>query len=130
MRHKYLEEIKAEDAYTWDTKGDPREERWKKQRNIYGFDDRETWNLNSTFYAWLYEHLRMYEDIGGEVINLDFYKFEYDGKIYTQKEMIDQICEIIEYYFSNKFDDWNEDDCEYVSNIGKMWAIILPAMWW
>ena len=44
--------------------------------------------------------------------------------------MIDQICEIIEYYFSPGFDDWDENDWKYVSNIEKMWAVVMPAMWW
>lgn len=134
MRHAYLEKLGCEHIYEADIDAnDPDEGRktlWAAQRQKYGFDDRETWNLNTCFYAWLYERLQMYLDRASTVINLEYHTFEYDGKTYTQKEMIEQICEIIEYYFSDKYNDWDKNDEEYVSNIEKMWAVVMPAMWW
>lgn len=40
-------------------KGDSpkRRKRFKKQKEEYGFDERETWNLNFTTITWLYSHL-------------------------------------------------------------------------
>ncbi len=118
-------------AYTGNTApGDRRQSQWAAERQEYGFDERETWNLCDTFYAWLYEHLRMYVDRCDDIVNLNFHTFEYQGTTFTQLEMINKICEIIEYYFSPGFDDWDEHDCAYVSNIEKMWAVVMPAMWW
>ena len=133
MKHRYLEEINCPRIYQANMSTDEvdnRDPKWAMQRNMYGFDERETWNLGTCFYAWLYEHLKMYLDKASKIVNLDYYTFEYNGKTYTQREMIEQICEIIEYYFSDKFDDWDDDDCKYVSNIEKMWAVIMPYMWW
>lgn len=128
-RHKFLEELKTYEEYGRDITDD-RYPQWAAERETYGFDSTETWSLDTTFYAWLYEHLKMYKEKASEIINLEYHMFEYDGKTYTQLELIEQICEIIEYYFSDAYDDWNEVDVEYVAHIGKMWALVLSAMWW
>lgn len=54
---------------------DSRAERFKKQIEEYGFDDRETWNLDYISACWLYEHLMMFREIGGQVVDLKFHKF-------------------------------------------------------
>lgn len=133
MNRKYLDDIGA--VSRWDNnwgnyEPDSREERWREQREIYGFDDRETWDLKHAFYLWLYERLKMYVDIGGEVINLDFHTFTYEGKEYTQRELINIMLERLEYSFNPDYDDWDEEQSKYVSEIEKIWAIVLPAMWW
>ena len=132
MNHNYLNNLyEGMDAYECKcSPNDRRQSQWAAERQTYGFDERETWNLYETFYAWLYEHLKMYKERAGKVVDLEYHTFEYEGKTYTQLELIDQICEIIEYYFSPDFDDWDEHDYEYVSNIEKMWAVVMPAMWW
>lgn len=133
--HLYLKKIGAENTYAADMdeaeeEQDKRHILWHCQRAIYGFDERETWDLDSCFYAWLYEHIKMYLEKADKIINLEFHKFEYEGTTYTQKELLEQICEIIEYYFSDSFDDLEEADWNYVHNIEKMWAVVMPAMWW
>ena len=129
--HAYLDELEM-DPYPFSRYNpyDHRKERWAEQKRIYGFDDSETWDLSSTFYAWLYEHLRMYVDIGGETVNLEFHKFEYHGREYTQLEIINMILERIGFYFSEEYDDWTEEHVAYINEIGELWAIVLPAMWW
>ena len=131
--HAYLNELERKDIfpYSYQVKStDSRYEKWMKQRKIYGFDDSETWDLNSTFYLWLYEHLRMYIDVASDVVNLEFHKFEWHGHEYTQLEIINMILERIGFYFSEEYDDWTEEHIVYINEIGELWAIVLPAMWW
>lgn len=128
MKRKYLDDLGVKNR--WDQINDEREKRWKKQRKTYGFDDRETWNLDSAFYEWLYERLMMYKEIGGKIVNLDSGQFEYGGKIYSQAELIDEMLKRLEFNFSDKYNDWEEDQYKYVHEIEKMWAVVLPAMWW
>ena len=128
MKRKYLDDLGVKKR--WDQINDEREKRWKKQRETYSFDDRETWNLDSAFYEWLYERLMMYKEIGGKIVNLDSGKFEYGGKIYSQAELIDEMLKRLEFNFSDKYNDWEEDQYKYVHEIEKMWAVVLPAMWW
>ena len=129
MGRKYLDDIGViERPDTWCI-DDSRQERWREQREIYGFDDRETWSLDFAFYLWLYERLKMYLDIN--FVDLEFHKFEYEGEELTQQECIDRMIKGCEVYFKLD-DDWNisEEDQKMIDDVTKIWAIVWPAMWW
>lgn len=49
------------------------------ERDTFGFDSREIWNLDSTSAMWLYSHLKMYLAIADKHINL----FEKGAHEYT-----------------------------------------------
>lgn len=125
---KYLDDIGVtERPDTWN-KDDKRQGNWKEERDVYGFDERETWSLNLTFHLWLYERLKMYVEVC--CVDLDFHKFEYNGKEYTQRQLIDMMIERLEFSFKPEYNDFDETQYNYVSEIEKIWAIVLPAMWW
>lgn len=129
MKRKYLDDIgMTERPDLWNDK-DKRQKQWKKERSIYGFDERETWALDHTFYCWLYERLRMYVDI--TCVNLEYHKFEYEGEILTQQECIDRMIKGCEIAFKQE-NDWDipKDDWEAIMDVGYIWALVLPAMWW
>ena len=65
MAHKYLENIlpKGKSPYDFECDDEIRNQKWEKEREQYGFDERETWNLDFTFFCWLYEHLRKYKEV-------------------------------------------------------------------
>ena len=130
MGHKYLDELELYAGPNWGLKEDEREEKWNEEERIYGFDSTETWSLDSAFYLWLYERLRMYVDIAADVINLHFHKFTFKGHEFYQDELIDMMLERIKFAFSEEYDEWNENDAAYVNEIGEIWAVVLPAMWW
>ncbi len=96
-KHFYLDKIKAKG---WeDLKPDKRENEWQKQTEKYGFANYETWSLEYSFYIWLYEHINRYVDVC--CVDLNFHKFMYNGKEYTQRELINEIIERLEFYFSD-----------------------------
>lgn len=128
--HAYLDELDTPPFFSFANPNDKRAEKWEIERQIYGFDETETWDLNSTFYAWLYEHLRMYMDKASEVVNLKFHQFTWRGDSYTQLEIIEMILEHIRFYFSEEYDDFSEYDRIYIDEVGELWALVLPAMWW
>lgn len=132
MSRKYLEELHSETVTNYcrllENKEDDREAIWEKERQVYGFDNRETWSLGFTFYLWLYERLMMYKEIGGQTVDLTYHRFEYKNKEYTQLELIDEMLTRLRFCFSEEYDEWN--DYEYVHEIEAIWAVILPAMWW
>lgn len=130
MGHKYLEELETYSGPYWGTKNDPREQEWIKEKETYGFDSTETWALDTSFYLWLYEHLRMYMDKASKIVNLQFHQFQFDGKSYYQDELIEEMLKRLRFYFSEEYDEFNEDHYTYVSKIGEIWSLILPAMWW
>ena len=129
MRRKYLDEIGCVDR--WDM--------WKRRKNAkelagqraeYGFDERETFSLQETFYQWLYERLKMYREVGGKVIDLTFHKFEWKGEERSQLEMIDLLIEELRWALVGGANIYDDGDCARLQEIGEMWAVILPAMWW
>lgn len=129
MSRNYLDDIGVtERPDTWCI-DDPRQERWKEQREIYGFDDRETWSLDFAFYCWLYERLKMYLEVN--FVDLTFHKFEYEGEELTQEECINRMLKGCEMYFKHE-DSWNisEEEWKIISDVTKIWAIVWPAMWW
>ena len=65
--------------------------RWEKQLDVFGFDDRDTWNLNNTMLALLYERLKMFQSVSN--INMDFHIVEHRGEKITQREALDLMCE-------------------------------------
>ena len=65
MAHKYLNDIlpKGKTPYDFHYDDEVRNQKWRKEVEEYGFDERETWNLDFTFFCWLYERLRKYKEV-------------------------------------------------------------------
>ena len=131
MGRKYLDDIGIDYSWVWKPEGSERDEVFEKEREIYGFDSRETWSLDHVFYMWLYERLKMYIEYAGEIVDLNYHKFDFKEKEYTQLELINMMIERLESYF--KKEDLfvsSEEEYESVKEIGEIWALVLPAMWW
>ena len=128
MAHKYLEDIGIIDGpYNW--RGDSF--KWRHERQVYGFDSRECWNIDYTFYLWLYERLMKYLEDAEPVVDLTWTKVEYNGKTYTQRELIDMMLERLKRFLTDEaFNDYEEENFKWLHEIEKIWAVILPAMWW
>lgn len=126
MKRKYLDDLGITNRPDLWNQTDERQKNWTKEREEYGFDERDTWSMSLTFECWLYEHLMMYKESAN--INLDFHKFEYKGKTYTQGEMIDKMIELLE--TSLKSSNSSLDEVDTIREIAQMWAVVLPAMWW
>ena len=133
-RHKYFSDIEnkeCEHPSTWGAKDDSRSQIWYQERRKYGFDSRETWSLNTTFYIWLYERLMMYKEKANEIVDLTWHKFEYKGETLTQIECIDRMIEGCKIYIQNSYDyEIDKEKLEKVKEVAEIWALVLPVMWW
>lgn len=129
MKRKYLDDIGFVDRPDTYCKNDKkRMKRWKKQRKKYGFDSREMWNLDVSFYCWLYERLKYFLEYS--CYDLSFHKFEFREKTYTQGEMINEIINRIEPYLKGDNSYHNvKSEREALHESALMWAEILPSMW-
>jgi len=125
---KYLDDIGVTDRPDTMNMDDSRLAAWEEEREIYGFDERETWSLIYTFYLWLYERLMKYKDLA--CVDLTYHKFDYNSKEYTQGQLIDMMLDRLRFCFSDEYNEWDSKQWEYVHEIEKIWAIVLPAMWW
>ena len=99
---------------------------------LYNVDPRETYDLDATWRMWLYEHLIMFKKEADQVIDMTEKKWEYDGKMYSQIELIEMMIERLEFALSpsKDYNDFDEEQYKYVSETEKIWALICPAMWW
>ena len=64
--------------------------RWEKQESIYGFNDSETWNLDSTMLSLLYERLMMFKDVNN--VDLKFHSVSYQGQEINIEQVLDRMC--------------------------------------
>lgn len=135
--HKYLDDLGVTNCPdNYGSKNDKRQKVWKKQRKKYGFDNRELWNLDYTFYLWLYEHVMRFKKVASKVIDMsskDSSVFTYKDKKYTQMQLIDMLIERLEYRLCGKYDDYelsSEAHYEFIQEIPYIWAVLLPAMWY
>ena len=121
--------------------------RFREQRKTYGFDEKETWNLNYTYITWLYSHLKFYLDYA--CVDLTFYKFKVPilterkkrkkedsfykevTKELTQEDAIKLVLEYMEFYLSENYSFEEEvKQIEKVKCALKIVAEIFPALWW
>ena len=129
VKHKYLDDIGVEYKhlfpYLYEEENNKlhtdTQKFFQKEYETYGFTSNETWDLDNTFY------------------------FAFKGKEYTQLELINAMFERLEYYFNedafdNKVDEYMKQGMniieadnkayEPIIEIGEIWAILLPCMWW
>lgn len=135
QRNKYLDDLglKIED-YGTNFLQESRTsvlERWNSQKERYGFDEREVYNLDITFIEWLYSHCKMYKDKAENLINLNFWNFVHNGEIYTQGEAIDYIIKCTGDFLARNRNGLSTESDRYnaVLDACHLWAEIMPQMW-
>lgn len=129
MARKYLNDIGIDDDFM-KISHDKRREVWDKEIEEYGFAEYETWCLDFHFYCWLYERLKMYLEVN--CVDLNYHKFNYEGKEYTQGELIDKMlygCELALFEVC-RHKRLTEDEEKAVNDVRWIWATVMPAMWW
>lgn len=132
MPRKYINDLGLDDTLMNLKSTDKRKLKWKHEIKRYGFASYETWSLDYAFYAWLYERLQMYLKKAEEIVDLTYHKFEFKGKEYTQKELIDKMIYGCKIALLNPTSGWelSKKEQEAVEDIPWIWATVIQAMWW
>lgn len=127
---KYLEELglTSEDFYENWGKEDDRQEKWKVQRETYGFDERATWSLDTVIYQFLYERLRMYNEVNKVVTT--FHKYDYKGEVLSIQGCIDRMIEGLEIVIKSKGVVEKDEDMEKINDIFPILNICKFDLWW
>lgn len=99
---------------------------WAEEREEYGFDNRETWNLDRIFIEWIYTRVMMYKEYS--VVDMNYHKIKYKDTEITQGEAIDKILELAKEILldvdnGEMFYDNSREICD-------IWKEVLPCMWW
>lgn len=111
-------------------------DKFKKERMTYGFDSRETYNLDTTMYYLLYERMCMFLEKANEIIDFTYYKFDYNDKEYTQEELMNLLLDKLKTAVTFDFYDYGNETKEYkeryayISDIWTIWNILHEYMWW
>lgn len=152
QHHHYLNKIgvKSTDCATFNTYeiDKDRQKRFDQQRSKYGFDERETWNLDVTTAGWIYEHLKYYRKLGGSFCDLTWHKVDIivvdkldkEANTYITKletvtllDAINIACDYLKYFFKH-LDTASLDDEDRAYQKLKIalhiYADIIPYLWW
>lgn len=99
------------------------------QRRTRGWSDDETWNLDYEFIKWVNSRFKKYKEKTSKIVDLEFHRFKYEGKEYTQLELIDKVIKL-----SNEYIDTNllsEDKLNSIKDeIFDIFKLIFWTMWW
>ncbi len=131
---KYLNALGKKDSdlpWNWN-KGDKRQEEWKKERKEYGFDERDTWNLNYSITILVYERLKYYREFAPvEMDKIDFsHTYEVDGEKMAYGTIVDRILKGFESYLGTDDIRFDEDVYKEYQECWKLLGIIMPSLWW
>lgn len=89
---------------------------------------RDGWNLDLAFLSWLLPRLEIYLKDADKMIDLTFHKFEYNGKEYTQKELVQKMITNLQAVRDE--DAWDPHYCELVDEVLTIWKLVFHSMWW
>ena len=137
MKHKYLRELFPDGNLPFPYGED----------DCADFDERDTFNLDGTMIAWLYERLRYFQDEASRIIDFEQplamwgEKVLIDGEETTQLKCIDRMVEdcktILLYGEGIGFDNYKEEE-EYFKSVVEpakndlfmVLSKVYWAMWW
>ena len=135
QKSKYLEELGLNpNLCDWIDQSDPQYQEMIDYENKYGVFPPANWNFDGFFARWLYCYLKDYLKDAGEMVDLNFYKFEQGGETYSEEEAIKKILTSLKEYITAD-NSWEslEEIQRIVKNYQKaihLFAEILPALWW
>lgn len=89
---------------------------------------KECWGLDYNFIKWLNQHLKVYLKDASKIVDLNYYKFAYKDKEYTQEEIIKRMI-----YLSDEamtLDKWDNEYFVCVDELLDLWKIVFHTMWW
>ena len=124
---KYIDELKIDKEYLT-TFSKEREEQWGKQRKEYGFDERETWAIDHYLYMWLYERLKMYDEIN--IVNTEFHKYNYEEEEITLQNCIDRMIEGTKIAITVDDYEMCEEQRKKVNDVTKILSLCINELWW
>lgn len=115
------------------------DKKWKRQRKKYGFDERDTYSMDTTFYCWLLERLMMYKEIS--YVDLDGFPIKYEesmGKTqisYNDQELtlgecIDRMIEGCCIALTDSDYGFDSELKAKVDDVVKIWAVTIHDIWW
>lgn len=122
MKHEYLRELFPEGNLPFPY----------REGDYHDFDRRDTFNMDETLAAWLYEGLRYFQDEASKVVDFEFHTFDIDGEEFTQMQCIDRMIEdCVVMLKGNLWEDEEHDKMDAAKDdLFKVLSKVYWAMWW
>lgn len=105
--------------------------KFKQQVKKRGWADDETWSLNSEIMRWIISRCTRYLELADKVIDLSYHKYEYQDRVYTEKEAIQlMIAEAKNYLMS--FEDMEpiKSREEHSKVVFDLLKLVFEDLWW
>lgn len=126
MRNQLLEIIglKEYGVAFCDDPADERQEQWKKEREEWGFDSRETWCLDKMFAEWLFSRLWMHKLARAH--NYEANYFCLHDQPQTIYSCIDEVLDKTKEYLTGDYPMF--EDAKYLMEASHLFGKILPIL--
>lgn len=126
QNNKYLNDIGVSLNYGI-SEDDSRQDEWRKEREIYGFDERDTWGLDSTMIMLLYERVKYFVEFAP--VDLTSNKITIDEETKTLEEWLSTLTNVCEKYLSQESTRMDKI-YDYQFEIWTIWRSVSGFMWW
>ena len=104
------------------------------QRRTRGWSDDETWNLDWEFFRWVNSRFKKYKEKAIDTVDLEYYKFKYKRKEYTQLQLIDRVIGLTDEMLTDEYWDLIYTDAERLEKnkdeVFDIFKLIYGVMWW
>ena len=129
--HYYLEKLNLQER---DYEKPKHSKKWLREKKKYGFDPRETKNMERHFYEWLYERVKLYKKLAFKKSNIENTSIIIGGMELTQSEWIDILIDNLEYLLSQNINELSDNEMqryfEKSNNAVDIWKRLMFYMWW
>jgi len=126
QKNKYLNDIGVSLNYGI-SEDDTRQDEWRKEREIYGFDERDTWGLDSTMIMLLYERVKYFVEFAP--VDLTVNEITIDDETKTLEEWLAKLTNTCEIYLDQEFAGF-DTLYKYQYEIWTIWRSVSGFMWW
>ena len=98
-----------------------RDKYFAEQKETYGVDPRECWNLDHTFIIWLYNRLKIYDR--DNIIDTNYRRIEINGKTLTIQGWIDNMISLCEEMLL-------DDEARKTEELLDIFKEVIYYLWW
>ena len=140
-KHKYLKEIGVTPIeenfilHKFSIKDTLRYRKYLKKYKKIGVFPQQTWDMPIALLQWFYEVTSEYVEEASKIVDLNFHKLEYNGKEYTQLELIHLFLNKVKYILVNGDElfltqEASNNEDTLIQEVYDIWSVLSPHMWW
>lgn len=91
-------------------------------------DNRDTYNLDVTFFCWIYERLCVYYKQAKEIVDLNYHTFVINGEKITLEECLQRMIKELDYILLHS--DYTEEVIQAKNRFFEIFKETIFSLWW